>query len=409
MRTRTKLKQAAPIPAEVEKPLAGDAPLAEMMDYDYVPYGVKSFTDLQAAEEAAEGAEEVQKLTYQLKRLIENVLGDSDLTPKVAAIQTLMDEFMALVTAALGEVIEPAPEPALDLAAEALAESIDGASDLSLLEETDSAPKGPRDPLIIDAVLIKPGRGNKKDGHYYSADMLKRDAKVFEGVKMYTTDHKAGEKSERTEVSKLERIVGFTEAGAPIGRIVIFDPDFAEKTRNRAKSGTLADLHCSILAHGRVVQGTAPDGERAGIVEAITAAQSVDWVTQAGAGGHAMNLVENGDPMPADVNPEVVVAAPVVVVEVLKEVDPAPVFLSEAEVGELFTARKLAPAVRARLQGGQYATAEKLTEAIESEVAYLKEVTQSGRPFLIESASPPPAPTAQERERHVHQVLAHYR
>ena len=37
-------------------------------------------------------------------------------------------------------------------------------------------------PLHLDAILIEPGWGNAKDGHYYPREVLERDAKVFEGI-----------------------------------------------------------------------------------------------------------------------------------------------------------------------------------------------------------------------------------
>jgi hypothetical protein len=65
--------------------------------------------------------------------------------------------------------------------------------------------------------------------------MLERDAHVFEGVKMYTTNHKEDEKSVRTEVSQVLRCpVGFTDTGAPIAQVGVFDPAFAENIKNRA-------------------------------------------------------------------------------------------------------------------------------------------------------------------------------
>src|SRR4030066_1420158 len=104
-----------------------------------------------------------------------------------------------------------------------------------------------RAPLTMRVQLIRPGWGNMKDNHFYTPEVLRRDAHIFEGKKMYTTDHRENEKSERTEVSVIEAIEGFTDDGAPIAKVNVFDPGFAEKVRNRQKAGVLDRLGCSVL------------------------------------------------------------------------------------------------------------------------------------------------------------------
>ena len=73
--------------------------------------------------------------------------------------------------------------------------------------------------------------------------MLERDAGVFEGIKMYATDHKPDEKSVRTEVSQVLKCpTGFTEAGAPIALVGVFDDTFAASIRNREAGGVEVEL-----------------------------------------------------------------------------------------------------------------------------------------------------------------------
>jgi hypothetical protein len=249
---------------------------------------------------------------------------------------------------------------------------------------------------------------------------------------MYVTDHRPGEKSERTEVSVIESITSFSDDGAPIARVAVFDPEFAEKTRNRAALGQLGTLECSILASGKTRKGKV-DGVDANIVEAITASQSVDWVTKAGAGGQAvaiaegeagaqaMNLAdedhapdegvpvtadgepakpkeEQGEPQPegdkpqgqpSDVQPEQ--QAPI-----------AEVTLSESDIkAELDKRPSLPAALKARIAGKAFKTADELREAIDHEVEYYKALTGSGQPFahgtarLVEGAPQ----TDEERKR----------
>jgi len=284
----------------------------------------------------------------------------------------------------------PEEEEAEELGEYDFAESFEGSIALA---ESDAIATGARAPLNLDVVLIRPGWGNKKDMNYYPAEMLRRDAKVFEGVKMYTTDHKQGEKSERTEVSKIKEIVGFTDDGAPIGRAVVFDPDFAEKTRNRAIAGELASLECSILAHGQKRKGQI-DGVKGHIVEAITSAASVDWVTKGGAGGHAQNLAEaettGGDSVEKnEIQTEEVeevmqeqVEEQAEETEVTTEQPVEETWLSEDAVTSILAEAKLPEQAKARLAGVQYSDEDTLKEAVQAEADYVKELTKAGQPVV---------------------------
>jgi len=144
---------------------------------------------------------------------------------------------------------------------------------VGLLESSEKALDGDRAPLYLYVKLIEPGWGNERDNHYYPAEMLERDAHVFSGAKMFTTDH--GDKSVDNEVSIVEKApVFFTETGAPVGLVCIYDPNFAEVTRNRAAAGHLGTLECSILATGIVQPGYKADGREGSLVEAIKATRS---------------------------------------------------------------------------------------------------------------------------------------
>lgn len=151
-------------------------------------------------------------------------------------------------------------------------------------------------PLRMKVALIEPGLGNAKDSHLYEREMLERDAHLFKGVKMYATDHKRDETNVRTEVSQVLRCpVEFTDTGAPVAEVGVFDPQFAQMVRNREQLGVLDGLHCSIRAKGKVKRNVEFGGQKVNRVEAIIAAESVDWVSQAGAGGRALSLVENSE------------------------------------------------------------------------------------------------------------------
>jgi hypothetical protein len=239
--------------------------------------------------------------------------------------------------------------------------------------------------------LIRPGWGNSTDNHYYPAEVLKRDAHVFEGVKMYTTDHKANEKSVRTEVAKIEAIEGFSDEGAPIARVVTLNPDFAEIVRHRDAKKQLDTLECSVLGEG-TSRPFEKDGRKGKIIESITNAESVDWVTRAGAGGKALEIAESepnlkpeGGNMPDKDNvievtptPEPVQAAPVA--EAVTTPAPAePTKLSELAVTALLEAEKRLPDVsRTRLAEGQYTDGDAVQTAITKELDYLAKAVGAG-------------------------------
>ena len=150
---------------------------------------------------------------------------------------------------------EPVPEAAPTPATEALAESLGGATEV--LAEVAPEP----DALVMHVRLIKPGFGNPRDGHYYGAEMLRRDAGVFTGSKMYETDHRPDEKSTRTWVSTVRDIVGWDDG--PIAEVVVHDPGFAQRVRNLQATGLLGHLECSILADGEVAPPRVIEGRTA--------------------------------------------------------------------------------------------------------------------------------------------------
>ena len=293
------------------------------------------------------------------------------------------------------------------------------------LAEASVEENGNRAPVEFDLKIITPGAGNKHDRHWYPAEMLRRDAHVFEGVDMFVTDHRENERSERTKVGKIKNIIGFTDDGGPIGRAVIYDPELAEKTRNRAAAGELETLHCSILASGTAKKGEI-DGKKYHVVEAITSAAAVDLVSRAGAGGRALALAEseNGGESMAEEEVEVIEEqepAPEPVEEQLEEVtlseqdqEPEPEtppepLVDPERVQEIVGESNLPKASKARLSEGEYADEGSVKEAIKAEIAYIKEVTGSGKPFGQGAADAPPEHkprTVEEADADFKRILA---
>lgn len=147
--------------------------------------------------------------------------------------------------------------------------------------------------MEADMVLIEPGIGNKRDRHYYSADLLRGPGiRLFEGAKMYTTNHDEGEHNVRNWVATIQEVgKRYTKEGAPIARIAVHREDFWRDLKNLQDHGLLHTMHNSILAVGKARPGKV-NGEPVNVVESIEAVKSVDFVPRAGAGGHVMTLVE---------------------------------------------------------------------------------------------------------------------
>lgn len=237
-------------------------------------------------------------------------------------------------------------------------------------------------PLHLEVALIEPGFGNKRDNHYYPKDVLKRDAKVFEGVKMYESDH--GPKSTRLWVSTVKEIKGFTESGAPIGLVSVCDPGFATRIMALEADDLLDKMECSIFANGKARKGKV-EGRKTKIVEGITEASAVDWVTRGGAGGRVLSLSEleeenmSEEPEGTDLDEGKKKAEDADFNE--GDEDPQEDFLEISEVKEALGRTNLPDASKARLSEADYQSEDDLSDAIKAEVVYVKELTGSGKPF----------------------------
>jgi hypothetical protein len=225
------------------------------------------------------------------------------------------------------------------------------------LAEADT-PGAAAKPLSLLVEIIQPGWGNTADNHYYPADMLATCADKFVGKKMYETNHRESEKSTRTWVSTIAEMKGLSTSGAPIARVVVHDPGFAERVRNLNTAGLLDKMECSILADGKATPGFEENGRKGKKVEAITSVESVDWVTAAGAGGHVAALAESGKGGPT-LSPK----------------------LTAEAVKQLVEASKLPAASQVRLTEQQYGDEATLKAAIVKERDYVKVLTGSGQPF----------------------------
>jgi hypothetical protein len=149
--------------------------------------------------------------------------------------------------------------------------------------------------VVLD--LIREGFGNKRDNHYYGREVLQEAYGAFEGAKMYI-DHLDPEAARK--MNGMPRSVKDL-GGRILETELVTDDEGRTVIRGRAKiaqpwlweliENDPGLLGVSINAWGKAKSGSM-EGRQARIVEGISKVGSVDWVTEAGAGGKVVSLVE---------------------------------------------------------------------------------------------------------------------
>jgi len=347
-----------------------ETPVAE----EYIPYGIKTFSDLQAKREADDVACSMSETVDDFIGLLNNITYDPMVIDKVAAMQTLWGEFIGVMETMFADPSAAAEEGMVEMAESFTQDEI------ALVE----AEAGKPDLLYMDVQIIRPGWGNMRDNNFYPREMLQKHADKFVGAKMYESDH-GDDKTTRSWVSTIQEIKGFTGDGAPIARVAVHDPGFAQRVRNLKAAGLLEKMECSILASGSAKPFEA-GGRKGKTVETITEVSSVDWVTRAGAGGKALSLAEDGGNMPIEN-----IEPPAPVIEPVQETEPVtePVIITEteakpldaAQVSEVLNTSNLPEHARELLARIAWKNANELQEAVASEREHIKALTGSGRPF----------------------------
>jgi len=169
-------------------------------------------------------------------------------------------------------------------------ESIALTSDLVPLIE-----RAVRDDNTVPLKVIQPGWGASG---FYSSELLQRDGpKVFtEGLHMYLDHPTDSENSERPERSvkdlagRLTSDAYWQENGAA-GPGLYADAEVFAPFRD-VLDEIAPHIGVSIRAAGRISEGER-DGRSGRIVEELVQAESVDWVTRAGAGGQVVTIMES--------------------------------------------------------------------------------------------------------------------
>jgi len=369
---------------------------------DYIPYECFSFSDYDEYMKGETLKQRMEKITEAFRSMIRNILnaynfsGSSGEKTSPASWSQRIDKLRELVDE-FGSIISSYEIEESGVFSETLSESeiMSGVTlvEADLGEETSG-------PVIVEAVVIEPGWGNKRDNNYYPKEVLERDISKFKGVKMYATNHRASEKSVRTEVSEvLDVPVRWTEEGAPVARIGIFNEEFAKNVRNRHALGTLENLHCSILADGTVRPGFSQGGRTGKYVESIDSPISIDWVTNAGAGGHAVTVVEGSEgseAMTKEANEERTDAAqPEEKVPVSESKE---VVLSESEGGTETESDSGTGGEERRVEGGN-AKPQRLSEAEVSEALGAVPLVDAAKEFVLSGSYETPEEVLSEAAR----------
>ena len=341
------VKEPEPV-AEAE--LSEESVHSDEIVYDgWNTYGATTFADLNTARELQERSHQLDLRTRQYQTLVGNVMWNAMIEDKVGALRALTDEFIGLIQNEIAEsgAMEPDALPYAmegthstegDLKECALVESASG-SIVRILEEEVAQETSRRDPVKMDMVIIRPGWGNTKDNNFYTSDAL-AEAHIssrFVGAKMHSAlNHNPATKGSGTEVGKIRETsiaqgIPDVPDGSLLGHVVIWDASFAENARNRQKENELHTLECSIYGKGMTRKGTV-DGKAGHIVESIDFIDTVDFVTRAGAGGHALNLLESQEDSMEDQKPN---PTEVPVSEEQPESDAALTTLREGELAEV--------------------------------------------------------------------------
>ena len=140
-------------------------------------------------------------------------------------------------------------------------------------------------------IVIKAGF-NADKSRYYPAEMLKRDYKVFEGQKMYA-DHPTEEEEKALPERSIKsggwvatlKDVKCDEDGTVTGVADIIETWLMQKLALLRDKDMLSEMGISINALGNASKATIEDNATL-VVEEFTGCRSVDFVTEAGAGGN---------------------------------------------------------------------------------------------------------------------------
>ena len=156
---------------------------------------------------------------------------------------------------------------------------------ITAISESDSTGAGGN---VATVTVIRPGFNLSKQ-RYYPPETLQRDARLFEGAKMYVNHPTAQEEFLRPEGDLFNwggilKDVRVAEDGSVQGRAFIHHPQLRQLMSNLRENGFINSVGVSIRAICQAAKKVIDDVETT-VIESIMEVLSVDFVTEAGAGG----------------------------------------------------------------------------------------------------------------------------
>lgn len=170
------------------------------------------------------------------------------------------------------------------------------------LQESVAAPATVQKDGTVLMQLIRPCVGRGKGRHVYEAKMLREHAGVFTNWKMYVDHDTDAERKSRGGLPRSVKDLGGIVTESYWDESVPAEGRFGQgavmgKVRAIDAVAELVKLHPSLVessinARATGVQPVERDGKRAWLVEGIEPTGTVDWVTEGGAGGKVVSLLE---------------------------------------------------------------------------------------------------------------------
>jgi hypothetical protein len=245
---------------------------------------------------------------------------------------------------------------------------------------------------VLPVRIIQPGFNSSKQ-RYYSEASVTDAATIFDGAKMYADHPAEGDRPERSVrdwVATLHN-TRVSESGNAVGVAHIHAGWLKEMVGNLYQAGDLKHLGTSINAVGRAVKQTI-EGTKTQYVEGLikTRMQSVDFVTEAGAGGQAGLTESVGDSF---VNAELMDVA------TLREARPDLIEAIEADIkSEIQAKEKAAMELEARVTEleGQLETVTTERDALQeaARVAEAEKVKTAAQTAIAEAVNASDLPDA---------------
>lgn len=244
-----------------------------------------------------EDDEAASRLVGDAKDLIEAAfaeVGRRNSAADLSSIQSAHDTLVKL-GAACGHMKESLIEYESD-SAEPMTFHESGWGEIEQVTIAEADPEFDREKREVWITPIRPGPGNKRDRMYYPERTVREavEAGRFNNIKMFANhprksdERELPERSVRDWVGVIKETVWDEKRSLPRSRLKVLDKDVYERFEAAPEH-----IAFSVLGGGRARPGRV-NGETRRIVESMDKVRSVDWVTEAGAGG-AIDFAESAD------------------------------------------------------------------------------------------------------------------